>query len=566
MFSSSNVQSAAVLRKADGAKKVGHGSRTVEQYLSAQEDLISLRLYGAAGADAENIYPALSAAIADGKKNIFIPNAVFSCGTVIDCGGANLFGNGRYTGGGIRNAKFNGITNQKDKAVIEVLEQPQRIAGRASPKLLFKRSETAFALFTRNATDNEYIFTEVKQSSDSLPAQSVGGTFELMRAQQRWRCEKVIVYRKNYDRAAAGVTPLSNNLDIYFVSGGNTRLDSDNSNANSIDAWYLHKGEYVEYDFAASFFTGRQFSATFLCTEFSSEANEILVNGVVVKSFSLVADAGLGTHIKTIYFDVPEKSPSSTVTVKIQNNAAGISSTGAYLIGLNMSELKNYSGLPVDHFKAYYTTGDSYVSTNGAGEYAYQDEDTGLWSGSYHGGETSTYLRMIVGGTRYTVAAMSGFYISNHIGVTQRTALNNGSANTFNTNSTLRWDVDGVEDFDCVVTGSGNAKIFYTMLFPTSDGYDHLLYPEFRNLGGTEFTGPINDDDTDIVQYNSGSTQFVRHAFTRFNNSRNQFGGPHVWNRVGTYRKVYYGPVVNNPAQITRLKFRTSREFGRGKY
>ena len=127
-------------------------------------------------------------------------------------------------------------------------------------------------------------------------------------------------------------------------------------------------------------------------------------------------------------------------------------------------------------------------------------------------------------------------------------------------------DVDGVEDFDCVVTGSGNAKIFYTMLFPTSDGYDHLLYPEFRNLGGTEFTGPINDDDTDIVQYNSGSTQFVRHAFTRFNNSRNQFGGPHVWNRVGTYRKVYYGPVVNNPAQITRLKFRTSREFGRGKY
>src|SRR5699024_8707396 len=60
------------------------------------------------------------------------------------------------------------------------------------------------------------------------------------------------------------------------------------------------------------------------------------------------------------------------------------------IVGVNVVELKDFKeGYNYDSFvSSVETTNNPYIVNSGALDYAILDADTGLWTGSYHGGET----------------------------------------------------------------------------------------------------------------------------------------------------------------------------------
>ena len=527
---------------------------------------LDIRSIGATGVDNEELHGLLTTAIAAGFTSIYVPNPSWRTFTALNAAGITFIGNNSvYTGTSINGAILEGIKVKNLNRTCNVLSNPQAITGSVTPKLLFRRSSTTTALITRDSTDKEYIYHVIAQTSDSTPAQSVGAPFELMRSQKKFRCNACIVYRKDYDASVGTITLLSVNLDAYFGSGSE-RLDQGNSSSTPMDAWVLGQNESITYTFQGRKFYDKAYKMSVLAytTSGSSEAVQIYVNDELVTTYDAIADTK-GNSIKRIEFDVPMRTSSGDIDVRIVNaSSSGARST--YVVGMNMVDLKDLqpeSGH--DAFMFWYDLTNAYLSTNGANDYAYQDTATGLFAGSYHGGETSTYLRFNIDGSRLTTTSLPvlGFKTGKSVSIVQRTSINS----QFTTYLSTNFDVDGVEVFKAQFKGSSvSVNTFYTNLCSTDDAFDYIISPGDFALSATENIIGLNRDANEVIQYNSSTTQYVRHTFTKFDNSKNLYGGPYIWNRVGTYRKLYYGPVVNNSGEISDFEFEYQREFGFAKY
>jgi hypothetical protein len=532
--------------------------------------ITDIAMLGGSVADGADLGAVIGQMVGSSIKEIYISNSTWTATGSVDGQGLKLFGPGsRMSGGTLDNVKLINISNRKDISIFDQTQPCKQLSGPSTNKLLHKRSDTHFSLFTRNATNDEYIYTEIEQSSDSAPAISVGAPFELMRAQQRWRCDAVVTFRDQFDSESGGIGRLGTNLDTYFVTSGRTRVGTDSA---AMDSWLLGQNEWIEFDVPASFFKYGigELNVGYFCTSGSSENIEITVGGDVVANIDARAGSD-GNSVQIAYFQLENRGGANTITVRI-TNSTGTGGRNCYIIGLNLYDLRDdRSSLIPDGFKAWYRTDSSYVDTNGAGDYAIQDIDTGLFCGSYHGGETSTYCRMIVGDSKTdpTSLAANYFGVSKSIGVAQRTTITGGAGGgSYDTVSNLNYVVDGVEALRVSMTCDGNVSYIYTNLHPASDEFNRVLYPGDLALSGTENTQALALNNGDVVQLDDNSSLYTRHTFTLYDSSRNTFGGPHIWNRVGTYRKLYYGPIVNNLANCNgeTFEFEYNREFGMGKY
>ena len=327
----------------------------------------------------------------------------------------------------------------------------------------------------------------------------------------------------------------------------------------------------------------------FMASAGSSNNVEISVNNVPVKTFNpqTFIDSANGNSMGLIEFEIPVKirqNPEKNLQVKITNKAT----TGFFFpCCLNFFRLKDYNGEPINNFKYFGSDRGSWIDSAGASEYAFHDNTTNKWYGSYHGGEVleedqllwnnNVYERDSSDNSRksFTTIPLEEWRVQQNFVIYQHTKLAGTDLSTetlanqtaqAEVSSWFSFNTDGTLDMDLsYYNGKVTVNTFYTALTCTEKNFQYIFYPKNINLGAipaqttaTTYTQlPLSTGY--ISQVNGTAALQLDIRFTKFNDSHDT-RGPVIANSYA-YRKLYYGPVYGTTKLIENITFSKSLDF-----
>ena len=311
----------------------------------------------------------------------------------------------------------------------------------------------------------------------------------------------------------------------------------------------------------------KQGNLLLLCTATGTQALQIFVNDILIKSINprALANNKSSYSVAVIDFGIPSLVNSSAkYTIKIRNDSFN---GNAFLSSLNYFELKNYNYEEITDWKAFGSKKLGWIENPGASEYALFDADAGKWFGSYHGGEISEYN--VINWTKNTMNKRSEYDITftaftsipsgewrilPFFEIQQRTMLADKRAIM---SSIFNFNIDGTIEMDFGYSeGNVNLKIFYTSLVCTETNFNLLLHPIFKDFGKLPsnkfYSFPLNEGK--LIQTNLKDSLQLNIRFTKFNEEHNMRGGAAIADNRA-YRKFYYGPILN-PKYVEKIKLK----------
>jgi len=296
-------------------------------------------------------------------------------------------------------------------------------------------------------------------------------------------------------------------------------------------------------DFAITVPEDGFFSVTFLRGTTASNDIDVLVDSVAI-------DEGINTTIgagSDRYTKVYRTTPGAH-TVRIINQTAG--STGLNIVGLNFAPLKDQRlDVDVDTF-GYYRNEASFlapITENSANDYALRDDVSGLYGGSYHGGETGFTSDLIVDGTEVTLS--SGFVLGRTVEWVQSSSIVWPAGPTV-TSLTRHVLHRGGYSLATTLTGDITAREYYTVLVGLNENFTGLTYPKELAFSGITNLARPSLGQTQAVEYVSSTTgQRFRITHSTYTQPENRYGGSFVWKVNGTYLK-YYAPWIHTGSRL----------------
>lgn len=268
----------------------------------------------------------------------------------------------------------------------------------------------------------------------------------------------------------------------------------------------------------------------------SSTSVRVDVDGVAVDTFSLVTSPTNNIVIKT-YAGVT----AGARVVRITKLDAG--TAGLQVFGPNFYSLSNLhtaiDGAAVDAM-GYYRSANTYISNKGAADYAMSSATTDTFAGSYHGGETSLYSVLRSVGGAFSLASGAITAVSS-LELEQRTLISWANGEQIGTTSITRFG-KGQYALSYVMSGNVLAKHLYSMMSTTADTFDEVTAPISHTFTNTNATIVLGDV-TSVTQRNASTSQTITNTFTR-QDLTNNADGVTIKEVVGSYNKVYYGPIV----------------------
>jgi hypothetical protein len=294
-------------------------------------------------------------------------------------------------------------------------------------------------------------------------------------------------------------------------------------------------------------------SLGFMMTAGAANVVEILLNGTLRETISTRNANG-----PFIYRHRISVAPGDyTVRIRI-----GTGSTGTlYSIGGNFFPVDEAPlDAQVDQFY-FYNSDQDYIDNEGASDYALVDaSNSNLYSGSYHGGETSQSVTWLANGAAFTPAA-NALVLSGGFELRQSTTI----AGKITSVTAQRFVADGTHEFNAVLHGAMNATTVYTGMSGTAEVFSRIAFPRVVDMAsladGTEVElgrPPL------VVQERPDTGQRLSIYITIFAlDTANKRGGVFVRHAVGAYNKLYYGPAVSatTPYVLNDLAWRQVRVF-----
>jgi hypothetical protein len=533
-------------------------------------DEMNIKSAGASGADNESVSLYISRLILSGCKNIYIPNASIQVGSLTATGVKFRGNNCVITSGQINDAELDGITHIYTGVTDEVSACPQ-FSGSVSQKLIARSSDVgstrALLVCTPSSSGKGYVLHTYKDNDGDSSSTSYGVNWGLMRSVFVEPVFSCVALKYTPSADSGNTSLLSTSLEFIMSQNTNNPLNSDGTTtANTLKARQLDSAEWVEYTLAQSRMDSSQVdgNVAFYSSNVVSNSFTVTCNGVTVYTGS-ASKLGTENNIWTIPIRLTSSQSAGSHVIRVTNNDAN----PLYVLGVNFYQLRDLpANADVDTWKMWRDNPNPFININGASDYAIYDDDEQVFVGSYHGGETSTDLKLSFDGVQYdlTTFAAGSFKIAKSISIKQKTSIL-GKLSTY-VNTTHY--VDGVQSLKVSMTGSMNVGTFYTMLTPTYREFDYITHP-YRIANGAATTLQNIGQQTDIVQTRESTGQYVRTAFSRFDLSKNSRGCCYLDNKEGSVgviqtRKIYYGPVYSNLATINNISFEVQREFGSGKY
>ncbi|MGG3773094.1 hypothetical protein [Heyndrickxia faecalis] len=441
-----------------------------------------------------------------------------------------------------------------------------------TPKIIKKTNTNQLVLVQR--ANKGYLVYNLQSGDGDTSSTSVGTTWDLLRLRKVEYSPLSYVW---WDKA-----PTAGTLSTYLEGGINSGQEqgyfgarlttnsgiSDDGTGNGFSVKSLAPGKSVTFDIEASYES--LMNMLFLGSSGSSSSVDILVNGSVIKNINpqLYRLPTQGNYA-VVDFDVPRANfvDQKTISIQVRNNDG---SNPFYFCCFNFFELKHYKGGTVNKFKSF-LSGKLFMDSNGASDYAIFDHDLQKWCGSFHGGETSEYLRVmwknLIDGleetetmVNFSDVAANSWYIANQFRIWQKTNINNKAKMT----SIFDFNTDGSVEMKF---GLSNCSIvmenFYTALTCTHTGFQHISYPDIVQLT-SNVDNYFDYAMGEITQYNAADSLDLNIRYTTF---PRYLGDSRINPYItlnSSYAKFYYGVIagsVNAPFNIKNLTFAKGLDF-----
>jgi hypothetical protein len=287
------------------------------------------------------------------------------------------------------------------------------------------------------------------------------------------------------------------------------------------------------------------FSVTFLRSSGASTDVDVLVDSVAI-------DTAIDLSGSTSRYTKKYTTTPGAHTVRVVNNTVG--STTLAIVGLNFAPMRSQrTDVSVDTL-GYYRNDTSFISpinTNSANDYAFRDDVSGTYGGSYHGGEGTITRSILVDGVDTNV-----------------TAMNLGSSIEIIQTSVVTWPGDGpsvdvmtrhighIGGYSLAMTfaGSITAREYYTTLVGLNENYTHVAFPELVPFSGLSDGQRYSLGQGNAVEYRSSATgQRFRITHSTYTQMENRYGGAFIWKVVGTYLKYYNAYIHSGSRAVDSL-------------
>lgn len=419
-------------------------------------------------------------------------------------------------------------------------------------KLVYRVNEDRYQVLSPSPDkDRGGVLIDMKKDVTSNPSNSIGGPAELLRMTWVYKCTGIYSWNANYSSS-------SGTWSQWTVPESYLRHDGDDVGrpTQALQNGGGSGGVGESLTWTVTGVLGKKQNIAIVGTAAAADC-DLLVDGVVIQSLSPSDWTGF---VNVVEFDVP----TGTHTVEIrQTSASGV----IRVLGINFSEIKNtIPGTPVDTF-AYYRDPNftHYSLSNGAHDYAIQDDDCDLWAGSYHGGETAVEQTFIIDGDIQSapVSSDGGLFSCGELRIRQRTVIDwtGSGGGLINTHSMTSFGASQIK-FDCSMESPSGmyANKFYTSMMGANEQFTSLITPINEDLvydNGRTYLGNTNK----VTWYHAATGTELIADSNIIENHKGQSGGAEVNRILGSYAKLYYGPVQRGRQLIEKINFSTQKTF-----
>jgi hypothetical protein len=440
--------------------------------------------------------------------------------------------------------EYNKVTSQlADKAELETVDNlfVQRNnsdnyvpTGNVSPKAIFKIDGHLFVV-TQKPNGNGYIRFRLREGVYTTSL-SMGSPAEFLRVVEVLNVPECFVRQFN-EKAVNDVADWHTLARGYGTMQLSYRITTGSS-----------AGRWIEYD--VNIPEGVYSIGTLITGSAGSSPNvQISIDGEVVRSVSFQTSSPEWVRFHTAI--TPGKH-----TIRFESIEPGYMA----IAGVNVTELSHFvKGLSFDDVVAL-QEGDKnqYIVNSGAMDYALLDADTGLWCGSFHGGETREHLAYILDGKEININDGDSF-VGNIFEVEQDTNI----TNKINAYSRQIFKIDGSRELEVVFDGNINLKTLYTNMTTTFTEFDEVLYPKKLTIPG-DGTYYLNPGANYVVQRNSVNKQKVTTVMNDNVYPVRDLGRTPFIRASGSsqYNKVYKASIDSQePVEFTGGSFKTTHIF-----
>lgn len=346
---------------------------------------------------------------------------------------------------------INEVNSQiKDNTLNKNSKEYYMINSNISPKLVYNSNGHIF-IVSKKANGKGYIRIRLRDDIVDSSSSSAGGSAELLRPVEVLNCSECFVLTtSSYGDSVTNWVTTTLPYGVFQVPCKS--LTSPTANA------------YVEYKITIPQGVN-SIKALVWNSNASSDSVNISVDGVVKISNSSFKNST--SQWGYIYIPV---TPGEHIIRFTTVNSGYMT-----IAGIGVVELKDWeNGYSYDFFVNVSDTTNPYITNGGAIDYALWDSDTGLYCGSFHGGETRVSLNMITDGD--TVNLTEGkSVICNIFEVEQQTNI----ASKINAYSRYIFKNDCTIEFEVYFNGNINLKALFTNMTTSHTNFSLCLYPRY---------------------------------------------------------------------------------------
>lgn len=238
---------------------------------------------------------------------------------------------------------------------------------------------------------------------------------------------------------------------------------------------------------------------------------------------------------------------SEPTTIRVKHN--GTAGTGLCILGAQWYRLGDTKA-NMDTAKyngwMYWRDDNDYVTNTGAADYAMYELASGLWAGSYHGGQTRTYYLVRCG--EKVVNSTDLIQIGTNVYVEQRTTISwataSGGLGQIKTYEELAFEADGTEYHEVTMAADvvPVLSFMYTLMSTTATSFTEVLKPfyidlttkgEYVALGNTgtvKQRNPLTGQTVTTISSPNPYT-YIRQVYGEYNKA---YGGPILGKQPGT--------------------------------
>lgn len=536
---------------AAGADSIGYsapGSSPVAQSVGDKLDqYFSVLDYGATGSGDESsaFTRAAIAAEAKGVKIIYIPFPTFQVADGTNGRGCVIIGSGTVLTGrinnhaGLVNVVVNGH-NQSDKQL-----SPAPVIDKL-PKLIWKDSNNVDYVFLEKASRG-YLLAGFRNNSTTSSDSLATGSSDITR--RRLSTLQDTVWVGTYVKTPASMSGAgwaSSNLSAGTVFGN---LIPSNNSGRPLSIWSTSgAGQNITYNCVPhkGYITLAVYSGLASCP-----VATVAINGGTPINIDTNA-AGLNT-IKIFKIPVPSVSSEESVSVVITHAGAG--GDALNIIGVNFFELKDWEGHDYDNFAYYRNTVAyaEYLTTQSANDLVIQEFNSQIYGVSYHGGETAITDTWTLDDVNLALG-LDTFSVGKSLRLLTKANVNWASVGGGSLSIEAKYDFGlGSVSHTAQLKGTNlEVREIYCHMMGLNEAFSEVLYPGYFNLAAAPNGSRSNLGRTDKVIVRHPITgQEYSCQLTLFEREQNRYGGVHFWKSVGSYNKLYYGPVLGGRKVIT---------------